>query len=124
MPTNLNPLTSVNLFASQALTVSGGLTPSATSSRIKTSTNQKIHIYCINAGASTSVTITVYGSPTSTSTLKEALAVFTLGASGSGLEFAGGFLLKDAVPTYLYAVATNSDAANAATITVTVDRYQ
>jgi membrane-bound inhibitor of C-type lysozyme len=124
MPTDLNPLPSVNLFASQALTVSGGDTPSATSSKIKTSTNQKLHFYCGNAGASTSVTITIYGSPSSSSTLKEVLAVFTLGASGSGLEFAGGFLLKEAIPAFLYAIATNSDASHTASITLTVDRYQ
>jgi hypothetical protein len=114
-----------DLFTAQALTVSGGATPSLTSSpRLAVGKLSKLHVFVRNTGASTNCTISIYGAPTSTGTMTESLAVFTLGAGNVTPYSAGRYIERDAVPRYIYAVITNSDAANTATITVTLDRYR
>jgi hypothetical protein len=89
----------------------------------------KLHVYVSNAGASTSVTVDIYGKKTATTNVKEHLATFTLGAAtGAGASLvpysAGRYIESSAIPSFIYAVATNLDAANAATITVSVDRWR
>ena len=119
------PLQSYNLFENKALTVSGGATPSATSSRLPTGMLSKLQVLVANAGASTNVTVNIYGAPSATSTRKTWLATFTLGAAVGAVAYeAGRYIERDAIPTYIYAVATNSDAANTANITITLDRYR
>lgn len=121
----IGPLAPYNLFASQALTVSGGATPSATSSRVPVGMLSKLQVNVANAGASTSVTIDIYGSPSLTSVRKTHLATFTLDAAvGAVPSEAGRYIEKDAIPSYIYAVATNTDAANVASITCTLDRWR
>jgi len=120
-PLSIDP---VDLITAQALTISGGATPSVTSSLLEVGKLSKIHVFVKNTGPSTNVTITIYGTPTNPAVMKEALVVFTLGATGSGSDFAGRYIEKDAVPRYIYAVATNSDPANVANISVTFDRWR
>lgn len=121
----IGPLTPANLFASQALTVSGGATPSATSSRLPVGMLSKLQVNVANAGASTSVTINIYGSPSLTSARKTHLATFTLGAAVGAVPYeAGRYIEKDAIPSYIYAVASNTDGANEAEITCTLDRWR
>lgn len=127
--TLIGPLTSVNLLNSKALTVSGGATPSATSDPLPTGMLSKLHVYVSNAGASTSVTVDIYGKKTATTNVKEHLATFTLGAAtGAGASLvpysAGRYIESSAIPSFIYAVATNLDAANAASITVGLDRWR
>ncbi len=121
----IGPLTPYNLLENQALTVSGGATPSATSNPLPTGMLAKLHVYVANAGASTSVTVDIYGKKTATATIKEHLATFTLGAGSEESPYsAGRYIEKDAIPSFIYAVATNSDAANEASVTVSVDRWR
>lgn len=127
--TLIGPLTPYNLLENQALTVSGGATPSATSNPLPTGMLSKLHVYVSNAGASTSVTVNIYGKKTATTNIKEHLATFTLGAatgSGAGLVpySAGRYIESSAIPSFIYAVATNSDTAKAASISVTIDRWR
>lgn len=110
-----------NLFDS--LTVAALATSSA-SERLPTYKDSKLHVYVRNDGASTAVTVTIYSTDSLTSTHEGEVQPFTLGASGSGSEKAWIFLETTAIPAYLYAKITNSDAANSAIITVTVDRYR
>ena len=119
------PCGSIDLMTAQSLTVSGGATPSVTSSRVETGKLSRLIVYAANSGASTSVTVNVYGSPTSTSLRKILLATLTLAAAvGSVAYEAGNYIASDAIPSHVYAVATNADAANTASITVTLDRYR
>jgi hypothetical protein len=111
-----------DLFTAAALTVSGGATPSLTSDPMPVERMSKVYVYVKNTGASTNCTITIKGKPTASSTVESVLAVFTLGASGSGSDKAGRYI--EQFPGYIYAVITNSDPANAATITVTVERWR
>lgn len=113
-----------DLFTAQALTVSGGATPSATSPILAVGKLSKIHAFVKNTGTSTNVTITIYGTPTDPAVMMEPLAVFTLGATGGGSDLAGRYIEKDAIPKFIYAVITNSDAANTANISVTLDRWR
>ena len=114
----------VDLLTGQVLTVSGGATPSVTSDLQPSAMLSKIHVFVKNIGASTNVTITIYGTPTSPAVMKETLAIFNLGATGAGSDFAGRYIEKEAIPRYIYAVATNSDATNEANITVSLDRWR
>lgn len=118
-PFLIDPL---NLFSSQALTASGGATPSATSATTMVAKLSKIHVFVANAGASTNVTVTIKGKPTEDSTLESLLAVFTLGATGTADAKAGRYI--EQFPSYIYAVASNADAVNAASITVTLNRFR
>jgi hypothetical protein len=125
----IGPLTPYNLLENQALTVSGGATPSATSNPLPTGMLSKLHVYVANSGASTSVTVNIYGKKTATATIKEHLATFTLGAAtGSGASLvpysAGRYIESSAIPSFIYAVATNSDAANTASVTISLDRWR
>ena len=115
----------IDLLTDQALTVSGGATPSVTSSRLPVGKLSKLHVNVANAGASTSVTVNIYGSPSLTSARKSHLATFTLGAAVGDTPYeAGKYIERDAIPSYIYAVATNSDAVNTASIIVTLDRWR
>jgi len=111
---------SVELFSTQALTVSGGATPSATSSRLAVERMSKLQISVKNTGTSTNVTVSIYAVNAATGGISYVLRPFTLGAGGS----AGCYIEKDAIPKYIYAVATNTDAVNTAEITVSVDRWR
>lgn len=123
MPMN-NPflIDPVDLFTNQALTVSGGATPSVTSEDLFIAKLSKIHVFVANSGASTNVTVTIKGKPTASSTMESVLAVFTLGATGTADAKAGRFI--EQFPSYIYAVASNADAVNTATITVTLNRFR
>ena len=115
---------SVNLLDAQALTVSGGSTPTATSSRLGVGGLSKINISVKNTGASTSVTVSIYAVNAPTGGIPYLIRPFTLGAGNVTAYTAGCYIDKDAIPRYIYAVATNADAANTATITVSVDRWR
>lgn len=112
----------IDLFTSAALTASGGATPSLTSNPIAVGKLSKIQVFVKNAGTSTNCTITIKGKPTSDSTMESVLAVFTLGASGAGADKAGRYI--EQFPSYIFAVISNADAANAATVTVTLNRFR
>lgn len=115
----------IDLLTAQALTVSGGATPSVTSSRLATGKLSRLNVHVANSGASTSVIVNIYGSPTSTSARKTWLATFTLGAASGAVAYeAGRYIERDAIPSFIYCTATNADAANVANITVTLDRYR
>jgi hypothetical protein len=111
-----------NLLTASALTVSGGATPSVTSSARQVSKISKLQVFVANAGASTLVTVTIKGKPSENSTMEETLAVFTLGASGTASAKAGRYI--EQLPSYIWAVATNADAVNAATITCTLNMFR
>lgn len=116
---------SIDLMTGQALTVSGGATPSKTSNILKISKLSKLHVYVGNAGPSTNVTVDIYGKTKETSTIKLHLATFTLGAGTAQTPYsAGRYIEKDAIPSFIYAVATNSDTANAANVSCTIDRWR
>lgn len=116
---------SIDLITGQALTVSGGATPSKTSNVLQISKLSKLHVYVGNTGPSTNVTVDIYGKTKETSTIKSHLATFTLGAGTAQTPYsAGRYIEKDAIPSFIYAVATNSDAENTATITCTLDRWR
>jgi hypothetical protein len=115
----------IDLLTAQALTVSGGATPSVTSEPLKVAMMSRLHVYVSNAGASTSVTVNIYGKTNSTTNIKEHLATFTLGAAVGAVPYsAGRYIERDAIPSYIYAVATNTDGANEAEITCTLDRWR
>lgn len=114
----------VDLFDAQTLTVSGGATPAATSSRTCTERLTKVNVTVKNTGASTNVTVSIYAVNESTGGISYVIRPFTLGAGNVTAYTAGCYIEKDAIPRYLYAVATNSDAANTAIITVTIDRWR
>lgn len=121
----IGPLTPFNLLENQALTVSGGATPSATSTPLPTGMLSKLQVRVANTGASTNVTVDIYGKSTATSLIKNHLATFTLGAGTAQVPYsAGRYIEKDAIPSFIYAVATNSDAVNTANITCTLDRWR
>lgn len=111
-----------DLLTNAALTVSGGATPSRTSTPFNVGQLSKLHVFVANSGASTNVTVTIKGKPTSSSTMESVLAVFTLGASGTADAKAGRYI--EQFPSFVYAVATNADAANAAEITVTMNMFR
>ena len=114
-----------DLLTAQSLTVSGGATPSVTSTRLPVGKLSKLHVNVANAGASTSVTVDIYGAPSLTSVRKSHLVTFTLGAASGEIPYeAGRYIEKDAIPSYIYVVATNSDASNTAAITTTLDRWR
>lgn len=121
----IGPLTPFNLLENQALTVSGGATPSATSDPLPTGMLSKLQVRVANTGASTNVTVDIYGKSTATALIKNHLATFTLGAGTTKIPYsAGRYIEKDAIPSFIYAVATNSDAVNTANITVSLDRWR
>lgn len=126
-----SPLTfdPVDLLTNQALTGSGGATTSVTSDPLKVAMMSKLYVYVSNAGESTSVTIDIYGKKNETTNIKAHLATFTLGAAtGTGASLvpysAGRYIESSAIPSFIYAVATNSDTANTASISVTIDRWR
>ena len=116
---------SIDLMTGQALTVSGGATPSKTSNALQISKLSKLHVYVGNAGLSTNVTVDIYGKTKETSTIKSHLATFTLGAGTAQAPYsAGRYIEKDAIPSFIYAVATTSDTANTASVTISLDRWR
>lgn len=114
----------VVLLNAQSLTVSGGATPSVTSARTCTERLTKINISVKNTGASTNVTVSIYAVNAATDGIPYLIRTFTLGAGNVTVYTAGCYIDKDAIPKYIYAVATNADAANTATITCSVDRWR
>jgi hypothetical protein len=113
----------IDLFTGEALTASGGATPSKTyTPPLMVAKLSKIHVFVQNAGASTNCVITIKGKPTLTSTLESVLAVFTLGAAGAGADKAGRYI--EQFPSYIYATAVNADAVNAANVTITLNRFR
>jgi hypothetical protein len=113
----------LNLFTASSLTVSGGATPSRTSDPVTVGKLSKLHVFVSNAGASTNCTITIYGKPTPTSPLNSTLAVFTLGAASGETPYTAGRYIEG-FPSYVYAVITNADVANTASITITLNRFR
>lgn len=118
-PMFLDPL---DLFTEQALTASGGATPTLTSDSVQVGKLSKLHVFVANGGASTNCTITIKGKPTLASAMEEVLQVFTLGATGTADAKAGTYIVY--TPMYIYAIIANSDAVNAAEITVTLNRFR
>ena len=123
--TLIGPLDPFNLFENQVLTVSGGATPSATSDSLPVGMLSKLHVYVSNAGASTSVTVDIYGKKNTTTNIKEHLATFTLGAASGEVPYsAGRYIEEKAIPSYIYAVATNTSATSTASVTIELDRWR
>ena len=113
----------IDLLTGSALTVSGGATPSVTSNPpLMVAKLSKLHVFVKNSGTSTNCVITIKGKPTPTSTMETVLAVFTLGAAGAGTYKAGRYI--EQFPSYIYATAVNADAANAANVTITLNRFR
>lgn len=110
----------IDILKDVVLTVSGGATSSVTSDRLRVERLTKLQIGVKNTGTSTNVTIQIYAVGAETGGIAWVLRPFTLGAGGS----AGCYIEKDAIPKYIYAVATNTDAVNTAEITVSVDRWR
>jgi hypothetical protein len=111
-----------DLFTAQVLTVSGGATPTLTSTITLVRQLTKLNVFVANAGTSTSCTVTIYGKPTATSLLSSTLAVFTLGAGTALVPYTAGRYIEE-LPSFVYAVITNADAVagHTAIITVTLD---
>lgn len=112
----------LNIFTAQALTVSGGATPTLTSTPIPVRQLSKLNVFVANAGTSTSCTVTICGKPSATSLLSSTLVVFTLAAGTEQVPFSLGKYIEE-LPSYVYAVITNADAieGHTAIITVTLD---
>jgi hypothetical protein len=112
----------LNIFTAQALTVSGGATPTLTSDPIPVRMLSKLNVFVANAGTSTSCTVTICGKPSATSLLGSTLEVFTLGAGTALIPNSAGKYIEE-IPSYIYAIITNADATegHTALITVTLD---
>lgn len=119
-----NPLTidPVDLFTAQALTASGGATPSLSSAALPVGKLSRINVYVQNAGASTDCTIAIKGSPTSAKTLEKTIQ--TLNLNASTVTKAGMGISSDDIPAFIWATITNNHAVNAATITVELERFR
>lgn len=121
----IGPLDPFNLFENEALTVNGGAKPSATSDPLPTGMLAKLHVYVSNAGASTSVTVDIYGKKNATTNVREHLATFTLGAASGSVPYSAGRYIEDkAIPSFTEAEITNSDPDNPASVTVSLDRWR
>lgn len=112
----------VDILTGAALTVSGGATPSITTAPKNVGGLDRLYVFVANGGASTNCTITIKGKPTADSTMESALAVFTLGATGTADAKAGRYI--EQFPTFVYAVASNADPANTASATVTLNMFR
>jgi len=119
-----NPLTidPFNPFTAQALTASGGATPSLSSSVLQVGKLSRISVYVSNAGASTDCTIAIKGSPTDTKALEKTIQTFNLNASN--VTKAGIGISRDDIPAFIWTTITNNDAVNAATITIQLERFR
>lgn len=106
----------VDLFTAQVVAASGSIT----SARLPVGKLSKIHVLVKNTGASENVTITIEEATAPTGGMVGVIIPFTLGAT----EGASMYIAPGAVPKFIYAVITNSDTVNAATITVTLDRWR
>ena len=120
------PIRQINsvIYSGQSLTVSGGATPTLTSSKVYVGELSKLNVFVANGGTSTNCTVEIRGSPESDSALSSQLAVFTLGASGTSGAKAGRYL--ENFPSYVYAIITNLDAVagHTAAMTVILDRFR
>jgi len=112
----------VDLFTAQALTASGGATPTLSSAVLPVGRLSRITVYVRNAGASTDCTIAIKGSPTSAKTLEKTIQTFNLNAST--VAKAGIGISSVDIPAFIWATITNNDAVNVATITVELERFR
>lgn len=113
--TSIYTATSANLFTSSALAASA----SATSPSVSVIGCRRVNLYAVNAGLSTSTTITIKGSNTAEMTFEKTIGSITIGAA----EKAGFSIPSDDIPAYIFAYMKNNDAVNAATITITAERF-
>mgnify|MGYP000863925006 FL=1 len=111
----------INLFTDQSVPAS---TTSDPSDRLETTRLTKVQIRVKNTGASTNVTVNIYSVDAATGGISALVQPFTLGAGNVTPATAWKYIEKDAIPRYIYAQIVNSDAANAAIITVSVDRWR
>lgn len=111
----------VNLFEEQAVLASA---TSAASSRTECTRLTKVQVSVTNTGASTSVTVNIYGVNAATGGISTVIRPFTLGAGNVTPTTAWCYIEKDAIPKYLYAQIVNGDGANAAEVSVVVDRWR
>lgn len=108
-------ITAVN---AQALTVSGGATPSvSTTLEIEDSVSQ-LYVYAKNLGNSTSLTVSIYASSDNSGTIKALIQTLTLNATTTTM----GAVPVSVPPKYLIITATNADAANATTYTIVIGK--
>jgi hypothetical protein len=114
----------VEILTNVTLTVSGGETPSLTSDPLSLERMSKANVYVKNTGASTHCTVLIIAKPTVDSTMEYVIKEFVLGAPGSGTSTDGMYIPKCGIPGCIYATATNSDAANAAEVSVSVERWR
>lgn len=106
----------INFYSNQSIPASG----SVDTTGLNVVNCTKLNIYFSNTGASTNVDITVKGSPTSTLTLSKIIGdPIKLGAGGSS----GPVIGEDEIPGYVWFSMKNNDTVNAATISITIDRY-
>jgi hypothetical protein len=77
----------------------------------------QIYIYVKNLGASTNLTVLIESSPDAAGTMKAPLQTFTLNTTTRV-----GSVPVSVVPAYLFFTATNSDAVNATTYSVTISK--
>lgn len=109
-------------YTDEALTVSGGATPSKTSTAPKNvSQASYIWVYVENTGANptTSLTLAITQAPDATSTKQVTLSTFNL----SDTVKIGQFLI-DRPSGFLRVVSTNGSAALPATFSVTLDIHR
>jgi len=80
----------------------------------------KLNVYIANTGASTSVDITVKGSPTSDLSLYKIIGdkIHLVAADSNG-----PVISDDDIPGYLWFTVENKDSAHNAIITITIERY-
>jgi hypothetical protein len=89
----------------------------ATPAALDTRTVRKLSIACSNAG-STSLTISIVGKNTAAGTMKIPLSVLTLNTT----TLTGGCIITD-LPPYVEFTVTNNDTINAATVTITAQKF-
>jgi hypothetical protein len=118
-----NPLVfdPVSLFTNQSVAAS---TTSDPSTRIETTRLSKVQVRIKNTGPSTNVTVNICSVDAATGGISSVLQPFTLGAGNVTPTTAWRYIEKDAIPRFIYAEIVNSDAVNAAIISISLDRWR
>jgi hypothetical protein len=97
---------------------------SFTSSIVPITHLTKLHVYVKNTGTSTTATLTVYASKDKDGNMSGALQAFTLGAGNITPTKSWVPVEWSSIPAFVYVVLSNTDVANGAIYTVSLDGWR
>ena len=114
--------TTEDLFTNETVAASTTVT---TTTPLRTGKLSKLLVYVSNSGASTDCDVTIYASPTSSTTgRKKILAPFNVGDGSVNVYETGNGIDPQQLDDYIWGEIINNDALNPAIITVTLSEFR